>query len=119
MATEEYDMDIQEKAQHALDNRVYVAGWSLSHELRKIRDGISTNMNVELYIRDGVPIGVAIYDHLFYMVMVFVRKAYRRQGIGTSLVAKVTEDVTRKHSLVAGEGIRESRLFFEKNGVST
>lgn len=67
----------------ALKNRLYVSGWELSRTLQDFRNGHERGI-VILAFKADKPIAVLTGEELGF-VMLFVRKAERRQGIGTQL----------------------------------
>tara|TARA_R110000744_G_C19371770_1_gene563124 strand:- start:8851 stop:9198 length:348 start_codon:yes stop_codon:yes gene_type:complete len=72
----------------ALKHRLYSRpDWEMRPELEQtVEDGKST---CTLYFKDGVPVGCAIRGWSSNLIMVFVRKSYRKQGIGSKLVNRV------------------------------
>ena len=61
----------------------------------------------------GKPVGVAIVTE-FYVVQVFVRKAYRRRGIGRTLIADLRQKMAKHiNKLDAGKGNQASVHFWE------
>lgn len=75
----------QEKAQIALSNRLFVNQWSLHDDLRDIHEGCQSNYNVEIYYCDQKPVGVIVFNDQEF-IGIFVKKAYRRLGIGSKMV---------------------------------
>jgi GNAT superfamily N-acetyltransferase len=66
-----------------------------------------------LYTIRGKPVGVAIVTE-YYDVQIFVRKAYRRRGIGRILIADLRQKMGEKVSrLDAGKGNKASVKFWE------
>jgi GNAT superfamily N-acetyltransferase len=99
-------------ADAALKARLYVSGWALSYELRRIRDNISNRRVALAYIGDDC-VGVCIRIRGLKELQVFVRKKYRRMGIGSELVKAL-----KRKGDQASEGIRSSRKFWEANNIS-
>jgi len=71
----------------ALKNRLYVPGFWLSGELKKIREYGDTSIVIS-FDENNVPIGVAIPKSCYWgnQLWIFVRKSKRRMGVGTDLV---------------------------------
>lgn len=108
-------------ADEALKNRLYVSGWVLSGVLKDIRDGLTNNHEVVLHRVDGRAVGVAVgvewkcWDGPNKVnTMVFVKKAYRRNGIGGKLVRKLLKG----REGTCEVGIIESEFFWKKNGLT-
>ena len=79
----------QLNAEIALKNRLYSRpNWMLIDELRDAKAD-NRNITVSLKYVDDVPVGVVTRDHESGLVMVFVRKAFRKKGIGSQLVKRV------------------------------
>ena len=77
-----------ENAKLALKYRLYSnPAWELKRELERIAEtGEST---CTIYCKDNIPVGCAVREVSSNLVMVFVRKAYRKMGIGSVLVKRV------------------------------
>jgi len=66
-----------------------------------------------LFFVEEKPVGVAIVTE-YYDVQIFVRKAYRRQGIGRTLIKHLRKKMGRNASkLDAGKGNQASVHFWE------
>lgn len=106
--------DIYQLALLARSHRLYVPGWALSSIYAGyIEFAEETNENdimVLAYI-NGVPIGAAVYMHIGTEVMVFVRRKWRRRGIGTHLIKLVSEG---HNWFNYGYGSQESEKFWSK-----
>lgn len=77
-----------ENAKLALKNRLYSSPeWELKQELENI--ALTGESTCTLYCKDGKPVGCAVREVTSNLIMVFVRKAYRKQGIGSLLVKRV------------------------------
>ena len=76
----------EQRASLALEHRLYVPGWSLNPILKDIANGYRGN-KVYLEWRDGAPVGVAV-SAFNGETWFFVKRTYRRQGIGTKLAKK-------------------------------
>lgn len=70
----------------------------------------------------GVPKGFVLYElylHRLYIIRIGVHPRYRKQGIGTELLADVATKLTKDRNLIVAE-VRESnlplQLFLKKNG---
>ena len=107
----------KELADIALKNRLYVSGWSLTEVLQDIRKG-KQEAHVAIAYDGDTPIAVSIFmekyrngwDH----VQVFVRKSYRRNGIGKRLVNRLCKN---KKNVFAIYGVDQSVDFFENLGI--
>lgn len=106
----------QINADIALKARLYVSGYQLSHVLGGIRDGGIIGKVALHYDESNIPLGVAVHitDRSFigYETMIFVRKAKRRQGIGSLLIKQLDSP---KNGFV-GRGCSASRPFWKKHG---
>ena len=103
----------QEKARIAISNRLFVNNWSLHDDLINIRDG-NYEYDIELYYDHHKPIGIIVYSRRS-IIGIFVRKKYRRQGIGTKLV----NFVKSKYSTIeeASWGIYGSETFWQSQDI--
>ena len=101
-----------ENAKLALKHRLYSRpDWLLKGALECItQTGEST---CTLYYKEGVPVGCAIREVTGNLIMVFVRKAYRKQGIGSLLVKRVKT----KNSWGDSNSPSNGRIF-RYNGIS-
>lgn len=103
-------------ASEALRVRLYVPGWQLSFRLREIKQSMSSRKtSIGVAYVDGVPIGVCVSQQWHTpgvpTVTVFVRKKYRRLGIGTKLIKRV---VGAKTEFNYERGTDGSAEFFER-----
>lgn len=113
MIIQSYTQDqAKELADIALKNRLYVSGWKLSYTFRSIRDE-DWNDTVLLYYQKGKPVGVAVIRR-DKNIEVFVKKKYRRQGIGTLLVNRCKKINSK---LEAEWGIYGSERFWESVNI--
>lgn len=104
--------NVQEAADIALKNRLYVSGWELSYLLKYIRERENNDTyKISLAYKNNKPIGVCVKTFNNY-VQVFVRKEERRQGIGTTLVQKTLG--ARRKNFYYERGVSYSIDFFEK-----
>lgn len=100
-------------ARKALSHRLFVNGWLLREYLVDIK-----NLKIAAYIalaynENQVPIGVAITRRVGGFTMVFVRKKYRKQEVGTALVMRLKKENPRI-GLWFSEGIKGSNKFAQK-----
>jgi hypothetical protein len=98
----------------ALSSRLYVAGWRLATEYRRIIAGgalKSFDERLAIGYLGGVPTTAILETST---LMAFCREPMRRKGYGT-LTLKALEDGRRAH--LAEEGIEGTRQFWEKNNV--
>jgi GNAT superfamily N-acetyltransferase len=106
----------QINADIALKNRLYVSGYMLSGVLIKIRSG-KLDARVVIHVENENPVGVAVYipnEFSYYETMIFVRKAMRNRGIGSSLLEKLNAPKKTR----VGVGCSASRNFWYKNGFN-
>ena len=109
-------------ALEAIGNRLFVNGWSLRELLFDIAnnsdefDFSSNNVNYDIVLVSDVgfsPIAVGVTVKHSGLTMIFVRKYYRRQGIG-SMIAMMLKK--RNAGMYFSEGIEGSEKFFIKVG---
>lgn len=103
-------------ASDALAARLYVPGWQLLLDLKKIKKLIYSNeyiTSVAVAYMNNIPIGVCLsqrwYRYKNPSISVFVRKKYRRYGIGTKLVKKI---MGNKPGFKYSNGVDGSLRFF-------
>jgi len=72
-------------AKKAISNRLYVSGWLLRNQLEKLIVTYGHHHTIVLCesVGSNKPIAVGIRNNETNCVMIFVRKAERRKGIGT------------------------------------
>lgn len=99
-------------ARKALSHRLFVNGWQLREYLIDIKDMEITADIALAYNENQVPIGVAITKKDSGFTMVFVRKKYRKHGVGTALVTRLKKE--NKRGLWFLEGIQGSKKFAQK-----
>lgn len=103
-------------AKVAISNRLFIPRWTMREYLNTL-DIVFFNTKVALAYDDDKPIGVALCsdypdkNHL----QVFIRKNYRRKGIGTNLLNIVNQNNGKTPYAV--EGIKGSEKFFQKNNI--
>lgn len=117
MARETDRKKFKEFANIALRARLYVSGWRLSSTLRDICDGdIYPKDTFVLAYDNGIPIGICVMHHRNCwgcpVSSTFVRKLYRRRGIGTKMITKALDNKRKK--FMYGTGLWESQAFFDK-----
>lgn len=112
------DSEIKNNCDIALKNRLYVSGWSMSGEyLRGRKYGSSYLEYIDIYYIESKPVG-AITLTVVNGLNIFVKKAYRRKGIGSILLSKMKEslDIQDWSEALYGEcGIEGYEEFFHKN----
>ena len=84
-------VDAKVAADIALKSRLYVSGWMLSSYLKKIR-GSEVNARVVLYTENGCAVGICaqvLSGVRKGFTQVFVKKSYRKRGIGTKMASLV------------------------------
>lgn len=92
----------------AIKNRLYVAGWTLKHSLECCEE----NDLIILAFENLKPVAVAHQNSKTGKCSFFVRKKFRRMGIGTTLANIIKE--TSQKELYAVWGINGSENFFKK-----
>jgi hypothetical protein len=97
-------------AQIALDHRLYIPGWQLSHTLQGLKISQDTHNRIAIGFLDDVAVAVATLDGT--TVQAFCRKAQRRNGYGGQCVRALR--ATKMRSVV---GIDGSDKFWEKMGA--
>lgn len=110
---------MSELASEALQARLYVSGWMLNAELNDIKNSRDMDeyiTSITIAYLDGKPIGVCTSRrwrrYKNPIVMVFVRKKYRRLGIGTKMVKKI---MGKKPGFKYGSGVNQkARKFFSQ-----
>jgi GNAT superfamily N-acetyltransferase len=117
--------EVKQFANLAIKNRLYVPNpeWQLGHYLSFVRD-CDHDAEISLAYIEDEPVGVAL---LMYKVIpvpitktsnqiaVFVKKKFRRLGIGTKLVNTLTD---KQDDVFARAGkVNVSEKFFEKNNI--
>lgn len=117
------DNELKIKADIALKNRLFVSGFDLSYLLQNIRSGQVgyREANIVLEYIEEKPVGVAvhIFDRDFEEesnVHVFVRKAFRRKGVGRKLIKSLNLPKEKKKLSVA-LGSNASGNFWQKMGL--
>lgn len=117
--------DLTEGASLALKYRLFVNGWSLVHNLHWFKKhGASLKKQYEhcqlLIAFDGTePIGILLCDSVC-SVSVFIRKSFRKQGIGSQLIDALRAELSVKaqKELNAGYGVQGSLTFWAKNFIN-
>ena len=92
----------------AIKNRLYVAGWTLRHSLKYCEE----NDLIVLAFDDSKPIAVAHQNTKPGKCSFFVRKEFRRMGIGTELVNIIKK--TSQKEVYSVWGMHGSEDFFKK-----
>jgi len=100
----------------AIKENLYVRGWNMRNELERIlSNGLGNNEIILLATLADYPIGVCIvYDK---HIEIFVRKAYRRYGIGSKMVEIMKSK--RNDILWGSEGTQGTLDFWRKNKIGT
>lgn len=114
------DNELKIKADIALKNRLFVSGFDLSYLLQNIRSGQigykEANIVLEYVEEKAVGVAVYVFDRDFEEesnVHVFVRKAFRRKGIGKKLIKSLNLP-TEKNKLSVALGSNASWSFWQK-----
>lgn len=119
------DYRTSEDARLALKHRLYINGWNLQHDLKHavVRPEL---FYVALHYADGVPVAVLVIRHKVTArrhrnvlgAAMFVRKRFRRRGIGSALISNfVDPHPTKVRSIHATRGVDGSIEFWRCNNV--
>ncbi len=115
------EREVSEAADIVLKNRLYVSGWLMSGLMKKLRESSSEFSDVEIVLAfdEQIPVGVCVHyskedfmRHKYSRIQAFVRKQYRRNGIGSKMVRRV-----KKTRPFAYHGVDGSDLFWHSVGV--
>lgn len=104
-------MKTSQKAALALSNRLFVNSWTLREDLMWAVEH-PNQYTIKLEFVNKCPVGIALLDKRDGLVSIFVRKEYRRKGLGTKLINKLKNNIKK-----AGYGIVGSDKFFNKVGI--
>jgi len=99
----------------ALSNRLYVNGWSLQPVLLDIVDGMTVGESLVVAFSNGEPVGVCLILNQRDrqpMTMTFVKRKYRRLGIGTQLFRRAFGSTNAEFRY--GQGTKETEKFFDR-----
>jgi len=113
--------DIREGAMKALKYRLFQTGWELGVIYRNIKFEVDINVPVILIaIVEGIPVASAIHiNDLYYDgcdFQIFVRKSYRRKGIGSELYNEMMKILNRTDPLrMCHDHTRAAECFYNKN----
>ena len=112
---------VVEAAEIALDNHLYVyKTWDM---YKQLTDTIKTYKELEYFngcsislaYWRGYPIGIAHMD-ITDSLMIYVKKEFRRMGIGSKLINSMVRN--SKYKVTAGIGMKGSMEFWEKNKIN-
>jgi GNAT superfamily N-acetyltransferase len=110
--------NIQEKmnlATEAHANGLYVVGWTMQQIYKALRSG-SVDYDIAVaYDDEKNPIGAIVQDDFSGCVDLFVKKDYRRKGVGRALVNIMMENDPEIYGHY--RGAKDSELFFEAVGI--
>lgn len=111
------DSPSQELAKQAFQSKLFVPGWSLQGVLKRlITNNLGQGEAILLASISEVPVGVSTLSDGH--IEVYVKKAYRRYGIGTLLVRTIKQK--HKDEFVWGsEGNKGTLKFWHGLGIST
>ena len=104
--------DILEYANAAIKHRLYVNGWSILRILKNIvqEDGVVNPTIALAYTCDNIPIGICIL--WAGGLNTFVRKSFRKKGIGKALVKSLVKPHDNRPFF--RRGIKGSDIFYRK-----
>lgn len=106
-------------AADALKARLYVPGWMLFDELDNLVNysearSINSGEAIVVAYNDSKPVGICLMccpNGGILESMTFVRKRYRRSGIGTQLIKRALDKRTK---FCYGSGTKSTKGFFKK-----
>ena len=105
--------DILEYANAAIKHRLYVNGWSIFRILENVVqwNGVVNPPTIALaYTCDNIPVGICILRA--GVLDTFVRKSFRKKGIGKALVNSLVKP--EDNPPVVFRGIEGSDIFYRK-----
>lgn len=95
-------------------HRLFVAGWDLLPTLQHLKKNPGECRLVVGFIGQ-TPVALALYEKSTRTVMAFCRKDERRNGYGSACVQAL--QLKYDEHAWAGEGIRGTYLFWQKNEI--
>jgi len=98
-------------ANEALKQRLYVSGWMLSDTLKDCRDRPEEYI-IKDYSLYGFMLGVIVLEKKSGFAQCFVKKEFRKLGIGRDLVKKIKLEYSGR--IRFEDGIRGSEKFWGK-----
>lgn len=113
---------VRDLAVIALDNNLCVSigsySWRIKRDLDDIILSTATKYPFKIWIAytDDKAVGVALFNLTTMDLMFYVKAAYRRKGIATTLMASVELDNSTQQFRVY-QGSTSSFYFFKKNGL--
>ena len=113
--------DILEYANAAIKHRLYVNGWSIFRLLKNVVqwNGVVNPPTIALaYTCDNIPVGICILRA--GKLDTFVRKSFRKKGIGKALVnslVKPQDNPPRVFRGIKGSDIFYRKCFRKENGT--
>lgn len=115
---------LNDAAEIALKNRLYVAGWSLRKNLMAVsalEKRKKGRTQIVIGFKGVTPVSVAMFSantrgRVF--VMLYVKPQYRRKGIATNMIELWRKNYKCK-KFVAFLGVEGSEAFFKKIGDTT
>ena len=100
----------KENAKIAIKNHLYIDGWTLLDSLKEVlNNGKENNYYVNIAYRDNKAVAV-IYATSTH-IQIFVKREYRRRGIGKQLINRLVK-YTGKKDFKVYKGIHESTFFW-------
>ena len=113
--------DILEYANAAIKRRLYVNGWAILRILKNVvqENGVVNPPTIALaYTCDNIPVGICILRA--GVLDTFVRKSFRKKGIGKALVnslVKPQDNPPRVFRGIKGSDIFYRKCFRKENGT--
>lgn len=115
---------LNDAAEIALKNRLYVAGWSLRSNLMsvsKLDKRKRDKTQIVIGFEGSTPVAVGMFNSNArgrVFVMLYVKPTHRRKGIATNIINLWRKNYKYK-KFVATLGVKGSEAFFKKIGDTT
>lgn len=107
-----------ELARIALENKLFIVDWQMQAYCKEIIEGIP-NIGIHVIFHENNPIASCVISLQENWLSVFVRKDYRYQGYGKTLIQETLKKYNKKFTEVYGmEGIEGSETFYNSCGVA-
>lgn len=113
------DLEDEFVASCAVLNRLWILGWELLNQLSEASDGLHhrvvlvTGKGETWDERKPIAVGVLTRQGI---VSLYVKSKFRRQGVGSVILERIKAEFPERR-LYAGDGVRGSKTFFERNSV--
>ncbi len=104
------DSRLPDGAEIALKSRLYIIGWCLYTELKRLKAGKGNKGQMAIGFLDGQAVCVVVHNTEY--IQAFCRKAVRGKGYASACVAMLETTGTE-----AQEGVKGSMHFWRKAGI--